>query len=164
MFIVTVRAQTVRLAALLCVAVTLFLGIAVFRDAGGMDTLAAQQGEAVETVSYVKLRTDEERLKFLASLGWQTTGEVVDEQSFVLPETFDRVLSGYNEIQKDQGLDLSRYRKKRVTRYTYEITNYEGYEGKVYANLIVFRNRVIAGDISSADPMGFVSGLEKQAP
>lgn len=157
MFICTVRAQTVRLATVLCVAVSLFLGLAMYADAGG--TLMATDEVAVETVSYGKLRTDEERLSFLASLGWQTTGEVVDEETFTLPETFDRVLLGYNEIQKDQGLDLSRYRKKKVTRYTYEVTNYEGYEGKVYANLIVYRNRIIAGDVSSADPLGFVKPL-----
>lgn len=164
MFIYTVRAQSVRLLAVLGVALSLMLGIALFADAGGIEAVRRGTGDAVETVSYGRIRTDEERLSFLSSLGWQTTGTVVDEETFTLPETFDRVLLGYNEIQKDQGLDLSRYRKKKVTRYTYEITNYDGYDGKVYANLIVWRNRVIAGDISSADPMGFVRGLEKAAP
>ena len=116
--------------------------------------------EAVETVSFSRVKTDEDRLKLLSDLGWKTTGEVVEEESFTLPETFDRVLLGYNEIQKDQGLDLTRYRKKKVTRYTYEVTNYPDYDGRVYANLIVWRGRVVAGDISSADPMGFVRGLE----
>jgi hypothetical protein len=102
-------------------------------------------------------------MAFIKSLGWQTTGEVIESESFTLPETFDRVLLGYNEIQKDQGLDLSRYRKKRVTRYTYEVTNFDGYEGKVYLNLIVYRGKVIAGDVSSADPMGFVQGLERKS-
>ncbi len=156
MFICTVRAHTVRLAAMVCVAMVLLLGVAVVADAGGISGEAA-----VETISYSGMRTDSDRLAFLESLGWKTTGEVVEEESFTLPESFDRVLLGYNEIQRDQGLDLTRYRKKKVTRYTYEITNYEGYEGKVYANLIVYRNKVVAGDISSADPMGFVRGLEK---
>ena len=76
-----------------------------------------------------------------------------------MPEEFDRVMQGYNEIQKTQGLDLSRYRKKKVTRYTYEVTNYPDYEGTVYANLIVYRGRIIAADLSSADPLGFVTGV-----
>ncbi len=156
MFIYTVRAQTVRLAAVVCVAVVLLLGLAIVADAGGIPE------ETVETISYSKIRTDEDRLSFLASLGWQTSGMATEEERFTLPETFDRVLLGYNEIQRDQGLDLSHYHGKRVTRYTYEITNYPDYEGKVYANLIVYRNKIIAGDISSADPMGFVRGLEKK--
>jgi hypothetical protein len=46
-------------------------------------------------------------------------------------------------------------------RYTYEITNYEGAEGKVYANVIVYRNKVIGGDICSANANGFIHGFEK---
>ena len=68
-------------------------------------------------------------------------------------------MQGYNEIQKTQGLDLSRYRKKKVTRYTYEVTNYPDYAGTVYANLIVYRGRIVAADLSSADPSGFVRGV-----
>lgn len=157
MFICTVRAQTVRFAGVLCLALAILFGVAVIADAGAA---IVPPDETVETVSFSRVKTDEDRLKLLTDLGWKTTGEVVEEESFTLPETFDRVLLGYNEIQKDQGLDLTRYRKKKVTRYTYEITNYPDYEGRVYANLIVWRGRVIAGDISSADPMGFVRGLE----
>lgn len=157
MFICTVRAQTVRFAGVLCIALAILFGAAVMVDAG---VSAVPSEEAVETVSFSRVKTDEDRLKLLSELGWKTTGEVVEEESFTLPETFDRVLLGYNEIQKDQGLDLTRYRKKKVTRYTYEVTNYPDYEGRVYANLIVWRGRVVAGDISSADPMGFVRGLE----
>ena len=157
MFICTVRAQTVRFAGVLCLALAILFGVAVIADAGAA---IVPPEETVVTVSFSRVKTDEDRLKLLTDLGWKTTGEVVEEESFTLPETFDRVLLGYNEIQKDQGLDLTRYRKKKVTRYTYEITNYPDYEGRVYANLIVWRGRVIAGDISSADPMGFVRGLE----
>ncbi len=159
MFVYTVRGGTVRFLALLCLTATLLLGAGLAADARG-ETQPYQ--EAVETISYTKVGTDEGRMAFIKSLGWQTTGEVIESESFTLPETFDRVLLGYNEIQKDQGLDLSRYRKKRVTRYTYEVTNFDGYEGKVYLNLIVYRGKVIAGDVSSADPMGFVQGLERK--
>ena len=79
-----------------------------------------------------------------------------------MPESFDRIMLGYNEIQKAQGLDLSGYAKKRITRYTYEMDGYDGYEGTVYVNLLVYRSRVIGCDISSADPEGFVEPLIKQ--
>ena len=61
-------------------------------------------------------------------------------------------------------LDLSKYKGKTVTRYTYEVTDYPGHEGeKIYANLIVRKNRIIAGDICSAEPSGFIHGFEKNA-
>ena len=59
-------------------------------------------------------------------------------------------------------LDLSKYKKKNVMRYTYEVTNYEGANGTVYANILVYRNRVIGGDICSADMKGFIHGFEKK--
>ncbi|MBR4014329.1 MAG: DUF4830 domain-containing protein, partial [Clostridia bacterium] len=46
-------------------------------------------------------------------------------------------------------------------RYTYEITNYDGYDGVVYANILVYRNKVIAGDVCSADTKGFMHGLQR---
>ena len=66
----------------------------------------------------------------------------------------------YNNLQKMQGLDLSKYKRKNVTRYTYKIKNYDGYEGTVYANLLVYRNRIIGGDICSADVNGFVTTFD----
>ena len=74
-----------------------------------------------------------------------------------MPDDFDRVILGYNQIQKTQGLDLTKYERKRVTHYAYEVTNYDC-EGKVYVNLLVYRNRIIAADISAADG-SFVTGL-----
>ena len=155
MFICSVRASTLKFVAVAALSLALLVSILVL----GNDGLV----EAAETssVSYVGIDTNEKRIRFLESFGWRIGEEVVSEESFRIPESFDRVLSGYNEIQKAQGLDLSRYRKKKVTRYVYEVSNYEGYDGKVYASLIVYRDRVIAADIASADPRGFVSGLEK---
>ena len=54
-----------------------------------------------------------------------------------------------------------KYKGKEVMRYTYEVTNYPEYEGRVYANLIVYRNKVIGGDICSADAQGFLQGFVK---
>ena len=46
-------------------------------------------------------------------------------------------------------------------RYTFTVTNYPSYEETVYANVLVYRNRVIGGDICSADVSGFVHGFER---
>ena len=78
-----------------------------------------------------------------------------------VPDEFDKVYAAYNELQKAQGLNLTKYRGKDVTRYTMTIANYPGYAGTVYANVLVYRNRVIGGDICSADVAGFVHGFEK---
>ena len=71
-----------------------FAWVAVAADSGVVYNPPAEV--AVETASYARVKTDSDRLKFLAEIGWQTTGEVVEEESFTLPETFDRLLLGYN--------------------------------------------------------------------
>lgn len=155
MFIYSIRASTIRFAGLILLSAVLLVGVL---SGAGKNTLA------VVNYTYSKVKNDGDRVAFLKQFGWNTTSEVPTEQeNFTVPKEFDRVMLGYNEIQKSQGLDLARYQNKKVTRYTYEIANYEGYEGKVYANIIMYRDKVIAGDICSADPMsgGFVHGFEK---
>ena len=155
MFIYSIRASTIRFAGLIMVSLALLAGVLV--NMGENTT-------PVVSYTYNKVKSDQDRVAFLKQFGWTTKSQTPAEQeSFTIPGEFDRVMMGYNEIQKSQGLDLARYQNKKVTRYTYEIDNYQGYEGKVYANLLVYRDKVIAGDICSADPMsgGFVHGFEK---
>lgn len=159
MFICSVKAGTLRFFGAILLSVALFLTILTLVEPEGMTAGAEEYQEAV---TYSGIRTDEDRVAFLASFGWEVGSTAPSgEVSFTMPEEFDRVLAGYNEIQKAQGLDLARYAGKKVTRYTYEVTNYEGYEGKVYANLIMYKNKIVAADITSADPYGFVHGLTK---
>ena len=96
---------------------------------------------------------------FIEQFGLRVKGAAVESKSFVIPDNFDRALAGYNEVQKRQGLDLSKYAKKKVTRYTYELEDYEGYDGDVLVNLLIYRNRVIGCDVSSASAEGFVKEL-----
>ena len=91
------------------------------------------------------------------------TGGPTEEVTFSVPRDFDLVLRGYNEVQKAQGLDLSRYAGKRVTRYTYEVSNAAD-EGQVLVTMLVHRGRVIGADVSSADPTGFVRPLTEFIP
>ena len=157
MFICSVRAGTLKFLGAVLLSLALFLAILVLVEPG----VTATGAEAQEVVNYSGIRTDADRITFLSSFGWEVSPTPTEEVSFLLPAEFDRVLAGYNEIQKDQGLDLSRYKNKKVTRYTYEVKNYEGYEGKVYVNLIMYKNRIVAADVTSADPYGFVHGLSR---
>ena len=82
-----------------------------------------------------------------------------DEAIAVSASEFDTVFAGYNELQKLQGLDLSSYKRKTLTRYTYEVTNYEGHAGRVLANLLIYRGRVVGGDICTESKDGFIHGF-----
>ena len=116
-----------------------------------------------EKIKYDKIKTPEDRVSFFAQFGWEVNETPITENEIKIPDEFDKILKTYNEVQKQQGLDLTKYRGKTVTRYTYEITNYPNYEGKVYANVLIYKNRVIGGDICSADVNGFIHGFKRQS-
>ena len=69
------------------------------------------------------------------------------------------VFEEYNSIQKQQGFDLEDYKGKDVTIYTYEVYNYEGKPENMVANLMIYENRLIGGDLSCTELGGFIQGL-----
>lgn len=161
MFIYSLRASTLKFFAVVCVALVTLITLIAFVPTYGEGSADVPTSGEVD-VNYDKIKTEEDRVKFLSQFGWEVKTPEVTSGEVTIPSEFDKVFTGYNEIQKRQGLDLSRYKKKKVTRYTYEITNYEGYDGVVYANLIIYKGRVIAGDVCSADVTGFIHGFEKK--
>ena len=153
MFIYSVRASSVKFFLLIALTLGLLVGILIFGEG------SAVMASATADVKLGGIKTNEDRLEFISQFNISVAGEAKESESFTVPDNFDRILSAYNEIQKSQGLDLTKYKNKSVTRYTYSVNGYEGYEGEVNVNLIIYRNTVIACDISTADPTGFVRPL-----
>ena len=159
MFVYTMRAGTIKFFAVVGAALALLITLIVLVPTYGADTPTA-----VEEVSYSygKIKSSDDVEQFLSQFGWQVEDAPTEEVKVTLPDEFDKIFTAYNEMQRRQGLNLSKYKRKDVTRYTYEVTNYDGYSGKVYANVLVYRGRVIGGDICSADTTGFIHGFEKE--
>lgn len=112
-----------------------------------------------ENISFDNVKSSSDAVKFLEQYGWKVIDAPVEECEITIPEEFDKVINSYNEIQKQQGLDLKKYSKKTAQRYTFKVTNYPEYEGTVYANVITYKGKVIAGDICTADAKGFIHTL-----
>ncbi len=152
MFIYSIRASTVKLIGIVALTLVLLVTAVVF--GGGETVAAAADGE----INFGGMKTNEDRVAFIESFGVKVEGTPIEEEAFTMPENFDRIIAGYNELQKRQNLDLTKYQNKKVTRYTYKVTNYAD-EGEVYVNLFVYRSKIVACDISSASPTGFVTPL-----
>ena len=182
MFIYSMRASTIKFFGIVCVALAALVALIAFVPAyasgnagtssGDFQNTGVQAGadgdETSKTVSikYEKVRSSDDAAGFLSQFGWVVDAGSAETVTVTIPDEFDKVFAGYNEMQKAQGLDLSKYKKKEITRYTFTVTNYGEYEGKVYtmpvyANVLVYRNRVIGGDICSADVSGFIHGFDK---
>ena len=63
---------------------------------------------------------------YLQSLGYELEKEPVRQEDITLPKEFDSVYEEYNNLQKECGFDLSPYKGKNLTLYTYRLTNYPG--------------------------------------
>ncbi len=162
MFIYSFRASTLKFLGIISVTLVALIAIIAFvpvyaENTGSVNT--ATDGQV--SYSYDKVKSSADAVNFLAQFGWTVDGGKPESAQVTIPAEFDKVFAAYNEIQKAQGLDLSKYKKKELTRYTFEVTNYKDYDGKVYANVLVYRNKVVGGDICSADVSGFVHGFEK---
>lgn len=155
MFIYSVRASTLKLIAIICVCLAVLFTVTALDN-----NTAVYASVGDRTVNYGGIKTEEDRVRFIESFGLKVAGEPHLSEEFTMPRDLDRALLSYNEMQKSQGLDISKYTRKHVTHYAYEITNYD-YEGKVYCNLLIYRGRIIACDLSSGDPQGFVLPLSK---
>ena len=174
MFIYSLKASTIKFFGVICVALAALITLIAFVPAyasgsssdasnstAGIPSDAPQQSESTITIKYDKVKSADDAATFLNQFGWVVDAGSAETATVTIPAEFDKIFAAYNELQKAQGLDLSKYKKKDVTRYTFTVTNYEGHDGKVYANVLVYRNRVIGGDICSADVNGFIHGFQK---
>lgn len=159
MFVYSMRASTIKLVGVVCVALTVLITLIAFVPTYTVSSQASANADQV-SYSYDKVKNESDVISFLSQFGWTVDTTPVEVKTVTIPEEFDKVFAAYNELQKEQGLNLSKYKNKDVTRYTFTVTNYKDYQGTVYANVLVYRNRVIAGDICSADVSGFVHGFE----
>ena len=158
MFVYSLKASTIKFFGVICVAMAALIALIVFVPTGD---IVATDTTPQSGINYAKIKDNDARREFLRQFGWEVGEKEIESIEVTVPKEFDRVMTEYNEIQRRQGLDLSAYKGKSVSRYTYEVTNYEGYDGKVYANIIVYKNKVIGGDICTADVKGFIQGFAK---
>ena len=106
----------------------------------------------------IKADTNEQRIHYLSSLGWEVGGEPLSEQTIKLPQTFPEVLKKYNRLQQEQGFDLEKYAGKEITMYSYAVAN-PPCEGEGLCSVYVYKGRLIGGDVHSAASNGTMVGI-----
>ena len=127
--------------------------------------IALNFGQAVREVSATGtpnpkgVRSNQDRIDYLAAYGWQVAEEPIATQELLIPEEMDASYDEYLALQSEQGFDLAKYAGKRVKRYTYEVLNYPTGEAGVQANLLVCKSTVVGGEVLSPQLDGFLHGL-----
>lgn len=156
MFVVSVKASKKKLVIVLAAILVVLAGALFFLLRNGSEEAKAtgQTGEYSLTAADAS-----QRIAFLQQFGWEVKETPIEQVDVLLPSSFNDTYEKYNEIQKEQGLDLLKYAGLTCQRYTYEVTNYPGKDSGVVANLLVLDGRVIGGDICSVELNGFLHGF-----
>lgn len=129
--------------------IALAILLAIGNAAGGVEALTT------ETVS-----STEERVEFLRDCGWEVEPNSETLQDIHIPERFTAVYENYNDLQLRQGYDLTEYAGRDCTLYSYTVLNYPDEGQTVIADLYVYKNRVIGGDVHSTNLNGFMIALK----
>ena len=153
MFIITARVRKGPILAVAAAASVVCGILLAATDLGGQDTAVSG------VVSPTGIKTNEDRVAYLESYGWQVSQEPTAVEELLIPETFDESYTQYLDLQTAQGFDLTDYQGKRVKRYTYAINNYPTGETGIQAGLLIYKNTVIGGDVLSPQLGGFIHGL-----
>lgn len=117
-----------------------------------------KEGESTPTSAAVRVQTADDCLAYIESLGYTAESTPLEQKEVTIPETFDAVYTEYNTLQQACGFDLSNYKGKTATLYTYAVTNYPG-EPDVRCDLLVRREEVIGGNLYTTAIDGFMHGL-----
>lgn len=124
---------------------------------------APPQAESAGKKYSLAASTEEERTAFFRQFGWEIAPEPIDSGEVTIPESFSDVYLVYNNIQKEQGLDLLPYAGRTVQQWIYRVTNYPDRDA-MRGTILVSEGRVIGGDLSTPELSGFMTGFDGEKP
>lgn len=152
MVVMTAKVSKTKLIAVVCIlAAIICIAIILLRGGGSSGDTAVEADAA----------TNEGRIAYLSAYGWEVDPQPVETQEVLIPGEMNDVFAKYNELQRSQGFDLTRFAGKQVKRYVYTVTNYLDASAPVYATLLVSKGDVIGGDITSTAGTGSMHGFSK---
>ena len=122
--------------------------------------LLVDEGNGRSAPTGATLGSNEGRVQFLQDLGWEVAASPRETAQVTIPRETTQVFDRYNALQKSQGYDLSQYAGKNVMRYVYEVKNFPGATEPVYATLLVYKDKIIGGDVTDTSPTGKVQGFQ----
>lgn len=155
MFIFSVKTSKKKvLLILIFILILVIIGFILFGKKEDKTTAVCSWGEYNITAE-----NNEQIIDFLKQFGWEVEPTPVSCDDIIIPSVFDDTYTSYNEIQKNQGLDLSEYMGKNCKKYIFKITNYPNVKCDMLATVIIYNGKVIGGDISEAVYEGLMTGF-----
>ena len=73
--------------------------------------------------------------------------KITDSCEVTIPTDFNDTYEQYNELQKEIGLDLEKFKGKSVQKITYELKNCK----TKFAVLLIYKGKVIGGHLTNGE-------------
>lgn len=89
---------------------------------------------------------DDENCTFLEQFGLSSV-KITDSCEVTIPCEFNETYEEYNELQKEIGLDLEKFKGKSAQKVTYELENSK----TKYAVLLIYKGKVIGGHLTDGE-------------
>lgn len=157
MFVISVKTGKRKTIAVLAALLVVVTAVIVTIKLNSSAPTANSDGEKYSLAA----SNNEERVAFFKQFGWEVKPEPVSDGEINIPQTFDDVYTKYNNIQQEQGLDLTAYAGKPCKQWVYEITNFPEQE-VMRGTILVVDGRVIGGDLCTPALDGFMTGFSGQ--
>lgn len=103
-----------------------------------------------------------QKVKFIKSYGWDIEDTPYEKEIVLIPEVFSKVLNDYNDMLIKSGFDLTPYSGCEVTRFSYKLNNHTLDSQYARVNILIYKNRIIAADVSSTKLDGFMHAIDKK--
>ncbi len=128
---------------------------------GRVTSMALPQTMTVSSLMGQDYRSEEARKQFIVGLGWEVEPTPVSVKEVTIPQEFNDVYLSYNSLQKKQGYNLEKYKGKKVMGISYKVLNYPDKQAEVRLNLLIYKGKIIGGDVHSLQLDGFIQGLKQ---
>jgi len=125
-------------------------------------SLPKKSSDVLKSKVDTSAKTTKQHIDFLNAYGYNITEKPIQIQEIIIPQQFSADYEKYNEFQKLSGFDLEKFKGFRVKKFTYKVLNYPDSSDEVVANLFIYNDKVIGGDICSTTLGGFVHGFVKE--
>ena len=151
MMVMTAKVDSKKILLVIAAIAALVLSAILLLGGGDEDTTATGAPQ---------VSNNDARVQFLKDFGWDVTTSPAETSQVKIPEESTEVFDRYNNLQKSQGYDLTDYAGKTVMRFVYKINNFPGATEPVYATLLVYKNKVIGGDVTDTAAKGQIRGFK----
>ena len=143
MFVITINkkklTQMVAIAACVVAAGAVVLGVKNFVTKDEATFLSSKK---------MKLSSTQQMVEYIAEKGHSADIQTAQVTEVVIPKKFDENFLGFNEkIKQTDGMSLEKYKGDKVSKWTFDIIDYNGGDVKANAVLLLKKEKLIGAYI-----------------